>query len=89
MVLSENTADFTCLFCSEEILDDTRTLAMVLLSAADIWAAESGPTVPTSFLLLLYIGNLPLNIPTLILHKAPIKLRELTLLWGKGGGRTF
>lgn len=44
---------------------------------------------PHILLLLLFVGYLPLNIPTLILHKAPIKLRELTLLWGKGGGGTF
>lgn len=53
MVLSENTADFTCLFYSEEMLDntrtDTRTLAMVLVLVTDIWAAENGSTVPTSF----------------------------------------
>lgn len=46
MVLSANTAGFTCLFYNEEMLDDTRTLAVVLVLAADIWAAESGSTHP-------------------------------------------
>lgn len=72
-------------FHSEEVLDNTYIQAM-----ASVLAKASGNTLCRSFCCCsLKVDSLPFHYPTLILHKAPIRLRQLILAWDSDEGGAF